>query len=339
MARVTLKDVAHKAGVSYQTVSKVLRNKSNVSPDTEARIHTAVAELGYKPNISARNLRTQSSNLIGYAWRRASGENSHPILDIFLASTALAVESKGFHLLTFLIGDDAHLDTAAYNNLYAKRQVEGFVLADTNYNDPRIAFLIEQGIPFVSFGQANPAWDFCWVDVNNEDGMRQVAQHLLDKNHERLALLSWPEGSQAGYFREQGFLQTVAAAGIPAEQVTLLRGDNNVRYGNQAVQQLLAMPLAQRPTAVACVTDTIAIGVLNALTAAGYTVGQDIAVTGYDNIPMAEFLYPPLTSVRQPIAAVGQKLVELLFQQINDEPIEEKGILLSPQLIVRESSG
>ncbi|HEX6387041.1 MAG TPA: LacI family DNA-binding transcriptional regulator, partial [Anaerolineae bacterium] len=128
---MTLKDVAAKAGVSYQTVSKVLNNQGSVASETEARIWEVVEALNYRPNISARNLRTQSSNLIGYAWRQAVDSNPRPILDQFLYYAALKFEEYGYHLLTFLVGTDEELDVTPYQELYGRRQVEGFVLADT----------------------------------------------------------------------------------------------------------------------------------------------------------------------------------------------------------------
>lgn len=339
MTRKTLKDVAARAGVSYQTVSKLLNNQANVTADTEARIRQAIAELGYTPNVSARNLRTQSSNLIGYAWRQTADGGPHPVLDRFLHSASQMVEAHGYHLLTFLIGDESSaLDVTPYQNLYARRQVEGFILADTNHNDERIAYLMAQEVPFACFGQANPDWDYCWVDVDGREGMKSVVTHLVERGHQRIALVTWPEGSRAGSDRETGYQQGLQAAGLPFDPAWLIRGENAVQTGATAMSRLLALPEAQRPTAVACVSDQIAIGALYGATTAGWQVGQDIAVTGYDDAPLAEFLHPPLTSVRQPILQVGQKVVELLLKQINGEEIAEKGILLKPELIVRQSS-
>jgi DNA-binding LacI/PurR family transcriptional regulator len=339
MARTTLKDVAAQAGVSYQTVSKVLNNQASVTSETEARIRQAIDDLNYTPNVSARNLRTQSSNLIGYAWRQTPDGAPHPVLDRFLYSAAQTAEANGYHLLTFLIGEESpHLNPAPYQDLYARRQVEGFILADTNHDDARIAYLMEQNIPFACFGQANPEWDYCWVDVDGRSGMTRVVNHLVERGHQRIALITWPEGSRAGNDREQGYLHGLQTAGILFDPAWLVRGENEVQTGVNAVSQLLALPAAQRPTAVACVSDQIAIGALYEATAHGLQVGSDLAITGYDDAPMSEFLHPPLTSVRQPIPEVGGQVIELLLKQIDDEAIDTKGILLDPELIVRESS-
>lgn len=338
MTQITLKDVAAKAGVSYQTVSKVLNRQASVTPETEERIWGAIQELGYQPNISARNLRTQSSNLIGYGWQGTSDQSPHPVLNQFLYSAVQRAEAQRYHLLTFLLADSVAATNELYRDLYARRQVDGFILADTNNDDPRIAYLIGANIPFAAFGRANDDWDFCWVDVDGRFGMAQVVEHLQMRGHERIAMITWPEGSRAGDERERGYLSQMAQAGLPIAPGWMVRGENAVHDGYQLMQQLLTLPGAERPTAVACISDQVAIGAMNAALAAGLVIGQDIAITGYDNVPMSEFLYPPLTTVQQPIEEAGTLIINLLLHQIQGKPITEKGILLEPKLIVRQSS-
>ena len=339
MPRITLKDVAAKAGVSYQTVSKVLNKRANVTAETEERIWAAINELGYRPNISARNLRTQSSNLLGYAWRQGdSKEEPHPVLDRFFYSAVQTAEANSYHLMTFLIEADENLNVDIYRELYAKRQVEGFVLADTNHNDPRVAFLIEENIPFATFGRANESWDFCWVDVDGRSGIYQVADYLIKKGHERIGMITWPEGSKTGEARESGYFARLEEAGVQIDSDWLVRGNNTVQVGAAGVSKLLELPAHRRPTAVVCMSDHLAIGAMSGATAAGLQVGQDLAVTGFDDIPMSAFLHPPLTTVRQPINEVGKKVVDLLMKQINGEPIIEKGFLLKPKVIARASA-
>jgi len=135
-----------------------------------------------------------------------------------------------------------------------------------------------------------------------------------------------------------GYYKALNHGGIDADERWLVRGENAVRAGVEGFNQLWSLPIGLRPTAVACVSDLIAIGAMNAAAAAGLAVGLDIAVTGYDDTPMADFLHPPLTSIRQPIPQVGEHVVDLLLKQINGEEIAEKKILLSPELIVRASS-
>ncbi len=337
MTRITLKDVAARAGVSYQTVSKVLNKQASVTAETEERIWEAIRELGYRPNVSARNLRTQSSNLIGYGWQRSENDAPRPILDQFLYSAIQCAEDEGYHMLAFLSGEDTESTLALYRDIYARRQVEGFILADTNEDDPRIATLINEGIPFTSFGRTNDDWNFCWVDVDGRSGMRQIVTHLQSRGHQKIALITWPEGSQAGGARESGYIEQMAQAGLTVSNDWILRGEHAVNQGYQLMSQLLDLTESDRPTAVACVSDELAIGAMNAVMARGLVVGKDVAVTGYDNVPMSEFLFPPLTTVKQPIHEAGKAVIDLLLQQINGDPIPQKNILLEPKLIIRQS--
>lgn len=338
MSRITLKDVAAKVGVSYQTVSKVLNGQIQVTEETETRIWQAITDLDYRPNVSARNLRTQASNLIGHALPGDAVQAYQPILVQFMISVANATERLGYHLLSFVTGAKDFYSHQSYDQLYARNQVAGFILSNTTQNDPRIPYLMERGIPFCSFGRANNAWDFCWVDVDGQCGIELATSHLLNQGHQRIGFVTWPEGSQTGWHREQGYLLTLQAAGIAVDPQWITRGDNSAQVGAQGMNQLLALPVSRRPTAVICVSDLMAIGAMNAAAAAGLTVGQDIAITGFDDIPMAEYLHTPLTSVRQPIQQIGRYVADLVAKQIRDEPIEQKGILFKPELVIRASS-
>jgi DNA-binding LacI/PurR family transcriptional regulator len=338
MPTVTLKDVAVKVGVSYQTVSKVLNKKASVAAETEARIWQAVQELNYKPNVAARNLRTQASYLLGYAWRQTPN-SWRPILDSFLYSIIDAAEAKGYLTLIFTDGGGANCpEIGLYAELYARKQVDGFILADIIQDDPRLAFLIDQAIPFVSFGRANDNWDYCWVDVDGGQGIESVMNHLQERGHERIAFISWADASQTERHRRTGYRSGLEKAGVVFDPDWLVQGQNVARTGAEGVRRLLSLPPHRRPSAVVCATDQIAVGAINAATAAGLRVGRDFAITGYDDFPMAEHLQPPLTSVRQPIDRVGQHMVDLLLKQIQGEAIAQKGILLRPELVVRQSS-
>ena len=244
--RPSMSDVAQRAGVSQTTVSFILNDTPGITipPETRDRVWAAVHELEYRPNISARNLRTQSTNLIVYGFEDPSGGTSHPILDHFLYSTILSLEAAGYHLLTFVT--EGRTDTTIYRELYRRGQVAGFVVANTNDNDPRIANLIDERIPFAGFGRANDAWVFPWVDVDGIAGMTQVIAHLTSAGHRRIGLITWPDGSKAGSHREIGFAAGLAAAGIDADPALIVRGENRVQTGAEGMASLLALPPAQR---------------------------------------------------------------------------------------------
>jgi len=340
LPRTTLKDVATRAGVSYQTVSKVIRGQGQVAPATEERIWQAIDELDYKPNITARNLRLQSSNLLGYSWTSGSDLTWFPIQERFLHSLSHAAEARGYLITVFTHPDhDQYGKPTIYSDLYARRQVDGFILADTCMDDPRIQHLMDANIPFTAFGRANPGWDFCWVDVDGYYGIRLVMEHLLDKGHTRIGLVTWKREFLAGSERRRGYMDSLISAGLSHNQAYIYHGSDSSEAGEKGAEQLLALPPNERPTALVCASDQLAIGASHAATRAGYQVGKDIAITGYDNIPMMDYFTPPLTSVYQPIKEAGAHAIDLLLRQIQGDTIPKKGILLQPELVVRESTG
>ncbi|MCC9077731.1 LacI family DNA-binding transcriptional regulator [Litorilinea aerophila] len=338
MKRVTLKDVAREAGVSYQTVSKVLNGKGSVTEATAARIWAAVNRLGYRPYVTARNLRKRASFLIGYSWKPMPPDQVNPILDKFLTSTVEAAEEAGYHLLLFPLRREDQEAVAQYRELIVTGRVDGFILSSTNYDDPRIRLLLDSRFPFVAFGRTNPDWDFPYVDVDGRAGTCMATRHLLEQGHRRIALLAWPDHSRAGTARFNGYLQAMAEAGIPICDEWIRRGEGHFNTGYQHTRELLALPADRRPTAVVAVDDQQAIGAMRAAQEAGLAVGPDFGVTGFDDTPGVQLLSPPLTSVRQPIWEVGQRIVQLLVAILRGEEPAERHILLQPELIVRQSS-
>ena len=333
--QVTLKSVASRAGVSYQTVSKVLNGKLEVSPETQQRILVAARELGYRPNQIARNMRVQRSFMIGYSWLQILPDQVNQILDQFLTSMVLEAEAAGYHLLPFQFRE-GHVED--YRELIDTGRVDGFVLSSVNYNDPRIEFLLERNFPFVAFGRSNPELDFPYVDVDGADGLRQATEHLLESGHRRIAAIAWPADSRVGNDRMEGYFRTMRSADLEVNPKWIERGDGTFEFGREAAFRLLALPEAERPTALVALNDTQAIGALHAAHELGLAFGRDFAIVGFDDSPMSQYLFPPLTTIREPIHEAGRKCVELLVSLVEERPIQDKQILLPPRLIKRASA-
>lgn len=338
MARVTLKVVAAHAGVSYQTVSKVLNRQVRVSQETEARIFQAAEALGYRPNHRARSLRAQRSWALGYSWAPAPPDQANPILDQFLQSMLQAAERAGYYLLSFPPGLDRERQLASYRELIDTARVDGFILSNVEYDDPRVRFLLDQDAPFVAFGRSNPDWDFPFVDVDGEAGLRMTTEHLLSKGHRRIAALAWPEGSRVGANRLAGYLAAMMDAGLHPGEEWIARGEGNFEFGRAAARRWFARPPDQRPTAIVALNDPMAIGAMHAAREFGLGPGVDVAITGFDDAPLVQYLSPPLTSLRQPIWQIGQKVIELLVGIVEGTPLEETQILMPPRLVARGSS-
>lgn len=334
----TIKDVAREAGVSIATVSYVINNKdSGVSDSTRQQVLEAIERIGYKPNVNARNLQASQTKLIGYAWHTVRHGEVNPILDRFTYFLAQAAESAGYHMLTFTHNDENW--RTVYADLIESRRVDGFILSNTSHNDARIRYLIDSGFPFVSFGRSTPEWDFPYVDTDGTRGVLESVRHLVGLGHRRIAMVAWPADSVSGQHRVQGYLNGLAEAGIRFDPRYVWRGPMAESTGHEALENWLTLPAPEQPTAVIAITDLMAIGVLNAARAAGISVGRDLAVVGYDDVPLAEYLNPPLTTMRQPIAEICQAMIAMLQQIIIGEPPTHRHILLPPQLIIRQSCG
>jgi len=335
--QVTLKQVASHAGVSFQTVSKVLNHQAQVSRETEERIWASIRVLGYRPNQVARSLRAQRTYLIGYSWAPAPPDTANPVLDQFLQSMAQAADVVGFHILAFPYRPGFEW-VELYRDLIDTSRVDGFVLSSVEYNDPRIQFLQERHFPFVAFGRSNPEWDFPYVDIDGAAGLRAVVTHLLSLGHRRFGVLAWPQDSRVGNNRLDGLLGGLQDAGITAHEVEIARGDGVYAFGLEAAGRWLDRPERQRPTAIIALNDLMAIGAIHAAQQRGLCVGQNLAVTGFDDHPLVQYLHPALTTVRQPIWEVGQRVISMLRDVLAEEELENRSLLLPPRLLVRESS-
>lgn len=335
---VTLKDVAYKAGVSYQTVSKVIRNQLQVTPEVHARIQTAIQELDYHPNVAARNLRTRSSFLIGYSWESNSLRETGPILEQFQHSIVACAEEFGYHILLFPHNAQRKLHTI-YEELVRTRRVDAFILSCIEYDDARLPILAELNVPMVAFGHADSGHPEYFVDVDGRAGIYDVITHLIAEGHRRIAIIAWPDHSRVGAERLVGYWDAMGDAGLKVDSRWVIRGTGEIEFGYSATCELLNLPEPERPTAIATVLDTIAIGAIQAVEACGYQVGTHVAVTGFDDMPVARHLKPSLTTVRQPVWDVGRAVIQLLMAQLRDETGDvARQQFFKPELIVRESS-
>lgn len=336
--RVTLKQVAARANVSYQTVSKVINGKGDVSSATEERIWHAVHELGYRPHHMARSLRSRRALTIGYSWPPSTPDQPNPILDQFLQSMLLAAEREGYYLLSFPHFFDQYDQIEAYKKLIDSNRVDGFVISAVEYDDRRVAFLIERDIPFVAFGRSNHDWDFPYVDVDGAFGLTIATDHLLEQGHRRIAILAWPEHSRSGDDRLHGYLTALEKAGLESHPSWIARGEGCFEFGFETTMKWLQSPHEQRPTAIVALNDSMAIGAMHAAKELGVRIGPELGIVGFDDTPFICHLTPPLSSLRQPVWEAGQDVIGLLVAILENKHIERRQILLSPELVIRESS-
>jgi LacI family transcriptional regulator len=217
------------------------------------------------------------------------------------------------------------------------RLVDGLLVVRTRVKDDRIAYLSELGFPFVAFGRSDLDVDFCYVDENGLRGMELIGQHLIELGHQHLAYISAPDDLMFCADRRAGFERALQRHGLSLPPQYCVDSDLTQKGGVAAMNRLL--DLSPPPTAVAAFNDLMALGAMSAAQQRGLVVGQDIAVTGFDDIPLAEHSHPSLTTVRQPIYDIGCQICNMLIQLVQGKELEERHVLLQPQLIVRASSG
>jgi DNA-binding LacI/PurR family transcriptional regulator len=330
----TLATVAEVAGVSRQTVSNALNNPELLRPDTLARVQAVIDRLGYRPNRAARNLRTRASHLVGLRIEPAVEGSASGLMDRFLHSLVETCRAADLHVLLFS-PDDVDDPVDGYDALLGSAAVDAFVITDTYRGHLTAAWLSERDVPFVSFGRpwTDPGADHPWVDVDGRAGTRAAVDHLVGRGHSRIAWLGWHEGSYIGEDRRAGWQEQAEAHGLPTDGL-VLRGEDTIATGRDAAHRSLASQRA--PTAFVCASDTLAMGVLQALADLGRAPGPGGAgVVGFDDSFAAQVVSPGLTSVRQPLEEVAAELVRLLHERLAGVTGEHPQVVLTPTLCVR----
>lgn len=334
----TLSTVAERAGVSRQTVSNALNNPSLLHPATLSRVRAVIDELGYTPNRAARQLRTRSSHLIGLRYQPAQEGTSEALMDRFVHSLVQASEETGHHVLLFSGDPTDPLD--GYDELLRSTAVDAFVITDTYAGTPEADFLKLVGAPFVTFGRpwgddaAASEVDWAWVDVDGRRGAERATEHLLGQGHQRVAWIGWEKTSRIGQDRRSGWRAALERAGVDPRGLGI-RTTDNVDAARMAAHRMLD---DTDITAFACVSDTIALGVLHACHERGLVPGREIGITGFDDSLAAQVTWPGLTSVRQPLEQVAREIMRILSQVLSLHPLEDRSRMLEPSLEVRRSS-
>lgn len=333
---VTLKDIAARVGKSVPTVSRALAGYEDISLATRLEVQRVAREMGYEPNVNARNLQRQQTETFSLILPHTDNIRfSDPFFSEFLSGIVEQTSRYGYSLN---ISSSEGLDEReTYLKQIRSRRVDGFIVIRTHRQDPRIDLLRDLGVPFVAFGRVEGTNDFHFVDEDGTAGIRQVVDHLVALGHSRLACICEPISLTKSFHRVQGFTAALQDHGLPVETSRIVETQFRQRSGTLAAHQLLDLP--DPPTAIVAVNDLLALGVISAVHERDLVVGRDVSVTGFDDIMLAEYVNPPLTTVHQPAKKLGERVVELLYKIINDEDIAEPQIIVTPSLVVRQSTG
>jgi DNA-binding LacI/PurR family transcriptional regulator len=337
-SKPTLVSLARELGVSRQTVSNAINAPHRVKTETLERVREAIAASGYRPSVAGRQLRTRRSrNLALRLYPSTDGING-AVLDRFLHALTEAGQGHGYRLTLFTAADDEG-ELTAIDELLATADIDGFVLTSTHHGDARTAWLLEHGVPFVSFGrpwssEADPFLaPHAWVDVDGGAGTAQATGLLLQRGHRRIGFLGWPEGSGVGDDRRSGWQRALRGAGLEVDPSLSVGVEDLVPAGARAARGLFG----RGATALVCGSDSLALGAVSAWRETlPHTDGDGPPVVGFDDTPVAAAL--GLSSVRQPIEQAAEHVLAGLLHQISDRPAGRepaRHLLLPSRLVTR----
>jgi len=333
---VTLKDIARQVGVSVTTVSRALGGYDDVAEETRQRILQAAREMGYRPHTIAQSLQRKRTNTVGFVIPTAGPRSSDPFFTELLTGIGEAAAEHDFDLLVFT-GAPGAQEREAYDRVVGSRRVDGLLVVRTRCHDERIIYLLENGFPFVTFGRSDLDLDFPYVDVDGTKGLDEAAQYLIDLGHRRIAYISAPLDLMFAKHRLAGYKRAMERNGLPVQEEWTAIGHLTQEDGYREGLKLLDLEPA--PTAIIAANDLMALGAISAAQDRGLAVGHDLAVIGFDDIPLAEHSHPPLTTVHQPIYDIGRMICHMLIQLIKNENPVQRQIMLEPTLVARGSSG
>lgn len=325
----TIKDVARVAGVSVATVSRALNGAENVLPHTRQRILDIARELRYAPSGAARSLITRKTDTVGALLPDLHGE----FFSELIRGIDQAARARGLHLLLSSSHDDATEAAAALRAMNGR--VDGLIVMSPHADDDFLSQNLPPNLPAVllNSGLQRPAQRVFAVD--NFGGARAMTEHLVASGRRHIAFLGGPAANFEARERERGYRAGLA----PGAAAWVLEGDFSEAGGQRAAAQLLALPAGERPDAVFAANDIMAIGLLGTLVAAGVRVPEDIALAGFDDIPIARYVSPALTTIHVPIADLGIDALDALADQLESHDTDATTTVMPVRLVVRRSCG
>jgi LacI family transcriptional regulator len=327
----TIREVALKAGVSPTTVSHVVNNTRFVSQDVRGRVENAMRELNYRPNALARSLRRGETHTLGLILP----DSANP----FFAEIGRAIESaafeRGYSVILCNTENDIEKERL-YTEVLENKQVDGLIFVASGENHQAISQIANNGLPLVMVDRDMGSLELDTVTTDNYNGGLLATQHLLSLGHRRIACITGPSNITPSAERVTGYRAALELAGIPVQESLLVRGDFHPPSGYAGARQLLQCD--PRPTAIFACNDMMAIGAIRAASQLGLRIPQDVSIIGFDEIELASFTTPPLTSVSQPKQEIGGLAVSLVLERMQDPSLPSRRSVLPTRLVIREST-
>ena len=338
---VTIKHVAADAGVSLQTVSRVINNEPNVRPEMKARVQASIDKLGYVPSIAAQRMSGSRSYLILAIndrdrtiadWQERQGADW---VDQMLLGGMLQCAEHGYRLIFELV--DTHSDhiERELTATIAALQPDGLILTPPHSDNPQILAVLErQGIPFARISPSVPGKGIS-LNMNDEGAAAMATEHLAALGHRRIGFISGPDEYSVSGWRSDGWRGAMEALGLPTEGL-FAKGDFSYASGRQAALALLSGE--DRATAIVASNDQMALATLEVARERGLAIPADLSLISFDNTPIVKFTHPQLTAVDQPIAQVTAKAVDLIIAAARDGEWPDGTTVVPASLVEREST-
>jgi LacI family transcriptional regulator, galactose operon repressor len=328
----TIRDVAREANVSVATVSRVMNESGPVRDETRRRIREVAQRLGFSPNHAAQSLSTRRTRTVGVLLPDVHGE----FFSELMRGIDQIVQKHGYHVLISSLHSEPSGVELALRAL--RGRMDGLILMVPDQGLARAAAQLPTRSPVVLLNMDLRSGEYDTLNIDNVGGARAMTEHLLNLGHRQIAMICGPERNGDASDRERGHAEALRATGLAVDPSLQCRGDFTEAGGFRATRELLARGCQFR--AIFAANDAMAVGVLSALRDAGQRVPEDVAVAGFDDIPMAQYLRPALSTVRVSIAALGARAAERLFERIRSKTVlEPTHDLLETDLIVRSSCG
>src|SRR5262245_44318790 len=327
----TIAEVATRAGVSTTTVSHTFSGRRPVAPETRARVRRAVEELGYRPNGLARSLRTQRSHTVALI----IPDITNPYYPALARGIQNVLADAGYHVLVCNTDREPRYESEYVADVL-DRQVDGILLSAFHVVAEDLGEVFLHDIPLVAFGSRI---EHSAVDVVRSDdaaGARDATLHLIERGHRRVGMICGPPGSPPSEARLSGYRDALAEAGLPFLPELVVQGDFTRLGGAAAMQRITALP--ERPTALFCANDLMAIGAMDTARRVGLALPDDLALVGYDDIEAAAFLTPALTTVLNPARELGTTGGRLLLERMLGYRVSRREIVIPHRLIERDSA-
>jgi len=327
--RPTIRDVARQAGVSHQTVSRVINGSEDVLPETRALVEAAIEQMGFRPSAIARSMARGQTHTLACI--------SPNLTDYTFASVIEGAQTEARQHKYFILSSSAS-DPQSFHELIDElighRRVDGLIVINP-YSDERFEY-IPRDFPVVFVGARSHDETICSVSLDDEKLAYEATHHLLSLGHTRIALITGPMEEDCSQDRTEGYQRALREAGIPFDETMIVEGDWSATSGQSALLSFVEQGRA--PTAVFAQNDRMAMGVLHAARDVNLKVPTQLAVIGVDDMPLASYFDPPLTTMRQDMPLIGQKATRMLLDIIENKQTPARHLKLPAQLVVRHST-